>query len=401
MSTEARRKPGWRTFRFDEIATNVNERVDDPSEAGVDYYVGLEHLDSDSLTIRRWGSPADVQATKLRFREGDIIFGRRRVYQRKLGVAHFDGICSAHAMVLRAKPDVVLSEFLPFFMQSDLFMDRAKEISVGSLSPTINWPALAREQFLLPPLDEQRRLRDALIASEAASATLNQLLTRHSNLRRAAIDGLTENDSWPAVSVGDVCSMQNGKAFPGADYTSDGIALLRPGNLGADGYLSWEATKTVRLSHKWKRDAADFVVAPGDVLMNLTAQSLEDGFMGRVCLAREGDQSLLNQRIGRFRDWRAGVTPEYVFRVFQSSRYQSHAIEMCEGSKVKHIFWPYIARYLFKLPPRQVQDAVVNSLRQVDRMFESLRLRLASHRRVHQRLIAATVGEAALARTLR
>ncbi len=400
MSAEARPKPGWRTFRFDEIATNVNERVDDPSEAGVEHYVGLEHLDSDSLTIRRWGSPADVQATKLRFRKGDIIVGRRRVYQRKLGVAHFDGICSAHAMVLRAKPEVVLSECLPFLMQSDLFMDRAKEISVGSLSPTINWPALAREQFSVPPLDEQRRLRDTLIASEAASATLHRLLARHSNLRRAAIDGLTENDAWPTVAVGDVCSMQNGKAFPGGDYTSDGIPLLRPGNLGADGYLSWEAAKTVRLLHKWERDAADFVVTPGDVLMNLTAQSLEDGFMGRVCLAREGDQSLLNQRIGRFRDWRADVSPEFVFRVFQSSRYQSHAIEMCEGSKVKHIFWRYISRYLFKLPPRHVQDAVVNSLRQVDRMFESLRLRLASHRRVHQQLIVATVGEASLATTV-
>jgi hypothetical protein len=37
---------------------NVNVRVDDPSVAEVDYYVGLEHLDSDSLKIRRWGSPS-------------------------------------------------------------------------------------------------------------------------------------------------------------------------------------------------------------------------------------------------------------------------------------------------------------------------------------------------------
>lgn len=104
----------------------------------MEYYVGLEHLDPDSLRIRRWGSPDDVEATKLCFKSGDIIFGRRRAYQRKLGVAEFDGTCSAHAMVLRAKPEVVLPEFLPFFMQSDLFMNRAVKISVGSLSPTIN-----------------------------------------------------------------------------------------------------------------------------------------------------------------------------------------------------------------------------------------------------------------------
>ncbi|MEO7892560.1 MAG: restriction endonuclease subunit S [Vicinamibacterales bacterium] len=173
--SDAASKKDSRTFRFDEIATIVNDRVDDPSEANVDYYVGLEHLDSDSLTIRRWGSPADVEATKLRFRAGDIIFGRRRVYQRKLGVAHFDGICSAHAMVLRAKPDVVVPGFLPFFMQSDLFMERAKEISVGSLSPTINWKTLAKEEFALPPLDEQRRVADVLREAESLIQSLRTL----------------------------------------------------------------------------------------------------------------------------------------------------------------------------------------------------------------------------------
>ncbi|WPL19599.1 EcoKI restriction-modification system protein HsdS [Thiorhodovibrio winogradskyi] len=151
-------KPGWRRWRFEQMAANVNERIDDPSEAGVDYYVGLEHLDSDSLKIRRWGSPEDVSATKLLFEPGDIIFGRRRAYQRKLGVAEWRGIASAHSLVLRAKPEVVLPEFLPFFMQSDLFMDRAQRISVGSLSPTINWKTLAKEEFALPPLEEQWRI---------------------------------------------------------------------------------------------------------------------------------------------------------------------------------------------------------------------------------------------------
>lgn len=129
---------GGRMFRFDQMATLINDRVDNPAESGVERYVGLEHLDADSLRIRRWGEITDVESTKLRFHPGDIIFGKRRVYQRKLAVADFEGICSAHAMVLRAKADVALPDFLPFFMQTDRFMERALEISVGSLSPTIN-----------------------------------------------------------------------------------------------------------------------------------------------------------------------------------------------------------------------------------------------------------------------
>jgi type I restriction enzyme, S subunit len=163
------------TVRFDEMAVLAKERIDNPAEAGVDHYVGLEHLDKDSLKIMRWGVPTDVNATKLLFKSGDIIFGRRRVYLRKIAVADFDGICSAHAMVLRARPEVTLPEFLPFFMQSDTFMNRALEISVGSLSPTINWKTLAKQTFTLPPLTEQRELVKVLTACESTIGGLSKL----------------------------------------------------------------------------------------------------------------------------------------------------------------------------------------------------------------------------------
>ena len=185
MSDNKNLKPGWKVLRFDQMATNVNARIDNPSESGMTHYVGLEHLDADSLKIRRWGTPSDVEATKLMFKTGDIIFGRRRAYQRKLGVAEFDGICSAHAMVLRAKRDAVIPEFLPFFMQSDIFMNRAVEISVGSLSPTINWKTLAVQDFALPPIEEQLRIVELLRAIEKNSDDLMSLVERCSSLIEA------------------------------------------------------------------------------------------------------------------------------------------------------------------------------------------------------------------------
>ncbi|MBM4431721.1 MAG: restriction endonuclease subunit S [Chloroflexi bacterium] len=162
-SSELFTRRGWRTVPFGEFVTAVNERVE-PSEAADEIYVGLEHLDPQDLHIRWWGKGSDVIGTKLRFRKGDLIFGRRRAYQRKLAVAEFDGICSAHAMVVRARPDMVLPEFLPFLMMSDHFMNRAVEISVGSLSPTINWTTLKLQEFALPPLDQQRRIAEMLWA---------------------------------------------------------------------------------------------------------------------------------------------------------------------------------------------------------------------------------------------
>lgn len=158
-------KKSWRNYRFDEFAENIAVRID-PAEADTNIYVGLEHLEPGTMHLRQWGHPSDVTGQKLVFKKGDVIFGRRRAYQRKLAVAPFDGICSAHAMVVRAMPKMILPEFLPFFLQSDMFMERAIEISVGSLSPTINWKTLRVQEFPLPPTEEQKRIAEILWAAD-------------------------------------------------------------------------------------------------------------------------------------------------------------------------------------------------------------------------------------------
>jgi type I restriction enzyme S subunit len=167
-------RTGWKRMAFGAFAHNIGTRAE-PKDAQDDRYVGLEHIDPQSLHIRRWGKGSDVIGTKLRFQKGDIIFGKRRAYQRKLAVADFDGICSAHAMVIRANPAHVLPDFLPFLMMSDRFMNRAVEISVGSLSPTINWNTLKLEEFDLPPLDQQRRIAEILWALKQSEDALISL----------------------------------------------------------------------------------------------------------------------------------------------------------------------------------------------------------------------------------
>lgn len=145
------------TVRFDKIAINISERVE-PKKTELTTYVGLEHLDSDNLVIERTGTPDDVIGTKLKIYKGDIIFGKRRAYLRKVAVSHFDGIASAHSMILRANEKHIEKDFLPFFMQSDVFMQRAVQISEGSLSPTIKVKTLAQQEFTLPKKEKQKEL---------------------------------------------------------------------------------------------------------------------------------------------------------------------------------------------------------------------------------------------------
>jgi len=385
---------GWKIFRFDQLAKQITDRVEPtPEDSGL--YVGLEHMDPGSLKVRRWGSQTDLIGTKFKMRKGDILFARRNAYLKRVAIAPHDGLFSAHGMVLRPRPEAVLPDFLPFFMQSDLFMDRAIEISVGSLSPTINWKAMAVQEFALPPTTEQSRIVEILQASHEVADTQANALTELQSLRQSAIDHLLRPPkAGSSVRLEQVATMQNGRPFPGAEYADEGTRLLRPGNLGATGYLTWLTDKTVCLDERWETSAADFVIHPGDVVINLTAQSLEDGFMGRVCLARKNDKSLLNQRIGRFRCSEDVLRPDFLFRCLQTSRFRHHAHANCEGSKVKHMFWQHLAKYEIWIPQISVQEDVIAQCASIDEAIESLGSRLASSKQLAARLTSQLAGGA-------
>ena len=93
-------------YKFEQIAFNSTEKKK-PTEDDKYTYIGLEHLDSGCLEVTRYGSDVAPIGEKLVMRKGDVLFGKRRAYQKKVAIAPFDGIFSAHGLVLRPKENVV------------------------------------------------------------------------------------------------------------------------------------------------------------------------------------------------------------------------------------------------------------------------------------------------------
>ncbi|MGV3523462.1 MAG: restriction endonuclease subunit S [Candidatus Sericytochromatia bacterium] len=192
-------KSNWKSFRFDQIAKNISERVE-PQNTDLDLYIGLEHLDAESLHIKRHGHKSDVAGTKLKCYPGDVIFGKRRAYQRKAAVVTQAGICSAHAFVLRANPEVIDPQLFPFFLHSDQFVHRAVDISAGGLSPTINWGVLKIQEFLLPPKDQQAELAELLWAMDGViEGELNILNSTQILLESTLRDYFTKNHAEKTI----------------------------------------------------------------------------------------------------------------------------------------------------------------------------------------------------------
>src|SRR6266403_1481509 len=83
-----------RRVRFGDVVRLRTDRCADPAAEGIKRYVGLEHLEPGDLRVRNWGLVADGTTFTNRFKPGQVLFGKRRAYQRKVGIADFEGVCS-------------------------------------------------------------------------------------------------------------------------------------------------------------------------------------------------------------------------------------------------------------------------------------------------------------------
>jgi hypothetical protein len=181
---------GWRIVRFGEVVRNVDVSERQPLDQGLERFVGLEHLDTESLHIKRWGLIEEGTSFTRKFVRGQVLFGKRRAYQRKAAVAEFDGICSGDILVFEPKGDDLLPELLPFIIQSDGFFEHALGTSAGSLSPRTKWSDLARYAFALPPKDEQRRIAYILWSCDESMNAYQDVVVQIRHCKRLIFDEL-------------------------------------------------------------------------------------------------------------------------------------------------------------------------------------------------------------------
>jgi type I restriction enzyme, S subunit len=116
--TRANLPAGWRTVRFGDVVRDVKLTVD-PEESGLERYVAGEHMETDDLHIRRWGTIGDGYlgpAFHRKFVTGQVLYGSRRTYLRKVAVADFNGICANTTFVLEPMNGDLIPELLPFIM---------------------------------------------------------------------------------------------------------------------------------------------------------------------------------------------------------------------------------------------------------------------------------------------
>ena len=366
-------------YRFDQIAINCTKKKK-PVEEDKYTYIGLEHLDSENLVVSRWGSEVAPIGEKLLMQKGDILFGKRRAYQKKVAIAPFDGIFSAHGMVLRPKEDVIDKNFFPLFISSDYFLEAAIAISVGSLSPTINWKDLAKLEFELPPLPEQKKLAEALWAINDTLQAYQKLLIETDELVKSQFIEMFVG-KYPEITLGDEIKTTSG-GTPSKKkeeyYTNGNIPWLTSGEVNL-GYI--DSTQNFITQAGLDNSSAKWVPENSVVIAMYGATAGKVGVIRIPVTTNQAICTLLPD-------------PDFetLYLYYACKNKEKWMLSKCAGAAQPNISQTVIKEMQIEKPPIEDQKQFVEFVEQSDKSKFALQNAISAARETKRSIIADALG---------
>jgi len=149
-------------------------------EKEVERFVGLENIEPENFQLQGFGLVSNGTTFTKRFVKGDVLFGKRRAYLKKVAIADFDGVCSGDILVIKAKAKKMSQGLLPYYITADAFIHHAVSNSAGSLSPRTKWKDLAELELSIPDLKTQEKILEVL---QQLDNTVNQIKKQKTTLR--------------------------------------------------------------------------------------------------------------------------------------------------------------------------------------------------------------------------
>ena len=293
-----------------------------------------------------------------------------------------------HAHVLKALEGLTTNTYIRHYLNAFDYQGYVN----GATRLKLTQANMRRIPIPLASLDEQKQIAnklDELLAQvDSIKTRLDAIPTilkrfRQSVLAAAVSGGLTEDwrgkvaKSWKSYAIGDIAIVLNGKAFPSKEYADNGIRLLRPGNLHVTGKVVWTDKNSTFLPEVWAERRPELLLTAGALLMNLTAQSLKDEFLGRVCvLGQSSEPVLLNQRIASFEsrlDY--DITP-YLYVYFKSPLFREFVDTLDSGTLIKHMSTNDVLNHRITLPDSAEQTEIVRRVKHLFTFADQIEQRL-------------------------
>ena len=354
--------------KFGDIVRDVKINVDRANNP-YEHYVAGDHMDSEDLTIHRYGSfeTDDVGPAFTRiFKPGQILYGSRRTYLKKVAVADFEGICANTTFVLESKDEALFdNRLLPFIMLSDAFTRWSIAHSKGSTNPYVLFSDLADYEFDLPPLAEQKVLADKLWAAYRLKESYKKLLVATEEMVKSQFIEMFGGGNWPQKTLSEVGSFTRGGGFLKSDFVEHGIPCIHYGQIHTKfgPFITSHITEiSSDLESKTK------FASKGDLVIAITSEDTEGSCKSTAWL---GDYPVAVG--GHAAIYKHSMDPLYMSFFFKSTLFNYAKIEYVHGTKVFEIKPDDIAKILVPCPPMSLQNQFSAIAEQSDKSGFELR----------------------------
>lgn len=371
-------KSNWKLVKFGEVVTEPKETCKDIVAEGIEHVVGLEHINSGDIHLRKSSTIEESTTFTKKFRKGDVLFGRRRAYLKKAAQAEFDGICSGDITVFRAKKEL-LPELLPFIVHNEKFFDYAIKHSAGGLSPRVKFKDLANYEFLLPPKAEQARLAELLWAMDDVIEREREVLERLKNTYNILVDNLftLENQDWNYFSLKTISKINKNslKSNNDPDYEFkylDIAGIIEPKKIGE--------LQTIKFKDAPSR--ARRITADNSIILSMVRPYhkafafLEDS---RDIIASTGTSVI---------EVNKDYNPKFVFHQFFSTRFMKFCEDRMTGTNYPAITPKDLESFTIALPnDLSLIEVVSNKLDSLDKSENQIKNKIESSKGLQKSLI--------------
>lgn len=371
----------WRSIGLEECLEPKTRTVD-PAQIDDLPYVGLEHLDSGSITISRSGQSADVRSAKTLFAAGDLLYGKLRPYLDKAALADRDGICSTDILVFRTR-DGFDSKFMAFRLHGADLRRHATSTMAGVNHPRTSWPKFRTFRFACPPQEEQQAIAHLLSSLHQAREQTEQVLSASSQLKRTLLQHLFTNGTqtnsaegislqptafgsipatWQIRSLED-CAVIQGGVTKGRKLAGDVIEVpyLRVANV-QDGYLDLSTLKSLPIKSE---ELNRYRLMRGDVLLT---EGGDFDKLGRGHIWRGEVEPCIHQNhIFAVRTDRTQLLPEYLAYLLQSLYGKRYFLKVAHRTThLASINKTKVRALPVPLPSIAEQERIVSALATID-----------------------------------
>lgn len=345
---------------FDDVVCRANTKEDRFNTDKV-YYVGGEHIDSNTVLIDKRGL---IEGSTIGpmfyfgFKAGQVLFVSRNPHLRKAGLVTFDGICSEKTFVLETKDEAaLLQRYLPFVMQSDHFWEYMEAHKSGSVNFFINWSTLKNYEFELPDIQEQERIADLLWAINDTKVAYEKLLISIDEIVKSQFIEMFYDKGYPVKTIGDVIDRKISRVAKVFDKT-DEIQYLDISSID-------NSSKTVTgLTPYVLKDApsrAQYVLKQGDIMYSTVRPNLQN-----VAINPYSEGNVVGST--GFCVLRClGVTTGYMWGVVNSVPFTEAMINQASGANYPAVTDKVVHAYEIPIPPKDAQDDYERLVKQSDK----------------------------------